>query len=222
MARARTTASEGAAAPAEDAGGGSSGRWRQLPAWLRHPVVRGGAVAVIALVVGIVIAPGGPGGLVLRSYNDGNLWALAPAGWKKEALVTPYGSALASFVDEGKAADSETVRASDPAGPSPRARAVARAHQLGHVAYLLDTVAFGGGRLAWLLQYMLGGSYSAIVEFNACTPAIAMTVTLTASSESALARELDELPEGAEPVCDGPAFSALDRADLAIPLHLPS
>ena len=78
------------------------------------------------------------------------------------------------------------------------------------------------GRVVWLLQYSLGGTYTAVFEFDACTPAIAVTVTLDAPSSKALLSEENSLPEGAEPVCDGPAFTSPDRADLAIPLHFPS
>jgi hypothetical protein len=92
----------------------------------------------------------------------------------------------------------------------------------GYAQSYLGQVTFAGGRRVWLLQYSLGGTYTAVFEFNACTPAIAVTVTLDATSASKLGDEENALPEGAEPVCNGAAFTSPDRADLAIPLHLPS
>jgi len=191
---------------------------------------RGAAVAILAVIVafvlGFLIAPRGHGGLVVQNDRDQNLWALVPTGWKDEGLVAPYGTALARWFALTDPRASETVLATRPSHAAPRLRASARVAQLRPVRGYLQTyfgpVAFAGGRVVWLLQYSLGGTYSAVFEFDACTPAIAVTVTLDAPSSGALLSEENSLPEGAEPVCDGPAFTSPDRADLAIPLHFPS
>lgn len=181
-------------------------------------------MVVIAFIVGVLVAPGGAGGLA--TYRDGNLVALAPAGWKDESLVAPYGTALDGWVDGSNPKDSETVQGTLPARLSPQARAGARAgalrHLKGYAQSYLGPLALPGGRQVWELQYALGGTDTAVFEFDACSPAIAMTVTLDASSPGRLKTEDDALPEGAEPVCDGPAFTSPDRADLALPLSLPS
>jgi hypothetical protein len=185
------------------------------------------AAIVVAFVVGFLVAPRGPGGMPLATYHDQDLWALVPAGWKDEGLVAPYGTAKAGWFDLSNPQDSETVQATLPAGPTPQARASARAAQLrglkGYAqSYLGPLSHLPGGRTAWLLQYELSGTYTAVFEFDACTPAIAMTVTVDSSSHTTLYKLDDDLAEGAEPVCDGPAFSATDRADIALPLTLPS
>ncbi|HEX2704005.1 MAG TPA: hypothetical protein VHM72_11325, partial [Solirubrobacteraceae bacterium] len=190
---------------------------------------RGTAIAIlavfIAFVIGFLIAPRGHGGLVIANDRDQNLWALVPTGWKDQGLVAPYGSGLARWAAVTDARASETVLAMRPSRATPQLRASRRAGQLrplrGYSQTYLGPVEFAGGRIVWLLQYSLGGTYTAVFEFDACTPAIAMTVTLDAPSAGSLRSEEDSLPEGAEPVCDGPAFTSPDRGDLAIPLHLP-
>lgn len=180
----------------------------------------------VAFIVGFIVAPGGPGGLALTSYHDQNLWALVPVGWKNEGLVAPFGTAKAGWVDTADPQDSETIQATLPAARAPQARASARADALrsvrGYEQGYLGQLTLAGGRQVWLLQYSLSGTDTAVFEFDACAPAIAMTVTVDASSAAALSREDDALAEGAEPVCDGPDFSDRDRADLALPLTLPS
>ena len=83
-------------------------------------------------------------------------------------------------------------------------------------------VSWPGGRSAWEVLYTDRDVHTALFEFDACSPAIAMTVTLNASSSSRLFDMEHTLPQGAEPVCDGTAFTSPDRADVAIPLHLPA
>lgn len=185
---------------------------------------RGVALVVIAFIVGVLVAPGGASGLA--TYRDENLVALAPGGWKDEVTVAPYGTALAGWLDVSNPKDSETVQATLPARLSAQARAAARARALsrlkGYRQSYLGPLSLPGGRQVWELQYALAGTDTAVFEFNACSPAIAMTVTLDASSPGRLKTEDDSLPQGAEPVCDGPAFTSPDRADLALPLSLPS
>ncbi|MGA2471409.1 MAG: hypothetical protein ABSG64_12050 [Solirubrobacteraceae bacterium] len=192
-------------------------RSRQVPAI-------SAALVVLALILGIIVAPGGPGGLVLQSFNNGNLALLVPAGWKNEGLVAPHGTSVSGWFNLANPADSETVQASEPAGgtPAERGRALARRLPQDASAVQSYTVTFPGGRPAWLLLYKLQGAPYAVFEFDVCTPAIAMTVTLSASSPGRLKTYEDGLPAGAAAICKGAAFSSPDRADLAIPLALPS
>jgi hypothetical protein len=195
---------------------------------LRSP--RGLALTVglvlVALIVGLIIAPGGPSGLLVSQYADANIAALVPVGWQNEHLAGPFGTALDEWVDPGNSSKYEIVQASRPANGSPQARARALAgrlrHRDGYVQSYLGTVSFAGGRPAWELEYSLDGHNYAVFEFDACPVATAVTVTLRASSSGVPDNEQLTLPEGAEPVCDGPAFTSPDRADLAIPLRLPS
>ncbi len=179
-----------------------------------------------ALVIGLVVAPGGAGGLALRSDSSSNLSLLVPVGWRSEDLVAPYGTALSGWFDTSDTHASETVRATLPAALTPRQRAqdlAARLH--GRSAYVesyLGSVTLAGGRPAYVLEYTLDGYPMAVFEFDACHPAIAVTVTLSASSPGKLSAEQLALAQGAEPICDGPAFTSPDRADLAVPLTLPS
>ncbi|HUB76655.1 MAG TPA: hypothetical protein VL977_06345 [Solirubrobacteraceae bacterium] len=183
-------------------------------------------LVALGFLVGFLVAPRGPGGTPLATYHDDDLWALVPAGWEDEGLVAPYGTARVGWVDGSDPHESETVQATLPASASPQARASARAAQLhglsGYAQAYLGPLNLPGGRATWLLQYSLSGTYTAVFEFDACTPAIAMTITVDAPTPTLLSRLDDDLAEGAEPVCDGPAFSAGDGADVALPLTLPS
>ncbi|MGD0198558.1 MAG: hypothetical protein ABSC56_11730 [Solirubrobacteraceae bacterium] len=176
---------------------------------------------LIGLVVGFLLAPSHRGGD--DTYRGQDLWALVPSGWKQEPLLAPYGTALDGWFDLNNPADSLAVRATAPAGAAPQARAFARAHGLGKATRSwVYHVQWPGGRSAWEVLYKEASVFTALFEFDACSPAIAMTVTIDASSQSSLANEEDTLPQGAEPVCDGAAFSSPDRADVAVPLTLPS
>jgi hypothetical protein len=177
--------------------------------------------AVAGLALGVVIAPGGGGGLA--AYRSQNLWALVPSGWKDEDLVSQFGTARAGWFDISNPLDSLTVRGTAPAGAAPQARAVARARELGKSASgYVYRISWPGGRSAWEVLYTLHGVHTALFEFDGCSPRIAMTVTLNASSLSKLSDMEQALPQGAAPVCDGSAFSSPDRADVGVPLHPPS
>jgi hypothetical protein len=61
-----------------------------------------------------------------------------------------------------------------------------------------------------------------MVAFDGCGRSIALTVTISATTGAHLDQLLLALPQGANAICTGPAFSGRDRADVAIPLALPS
>jgi hypothetical protein len=228
MARAATREPAGAGSGAEEpARAADRPAPRRRRALIAARVLGGVVVLGGVFALGLLLAPSGRSGLILATDREANLWALIPSGWEDEDLVAPYGSELARWVDPNDTNESETVLARAPAGGAPRARAHARAARLrsrsGYAQSYLGPLTFAGGRVVWLLQYELAGEYTARFEFDACArPKLAVTVTLDAPSQSALLSEENSLPEGAEPVCDGPAFTSPDRADLAIPLHLPS
>jgi hypothetical protein len=182
-------------------------------------------LVAVAFVLGIVVAPGGPGGLPLSAYRDANVVTLVPDGWKDLNLVGAYGTSLVGWVDPGDATATETVQADRHAAASPQARIASLAATLhrrsGYSQAYLGTVALAGGRSLWSLWYRQNQISYAVFAFDACTPTIAMTVTLSAADSSGLDNEALAIPQGAEPVCDGAAFSKVDRADPAIPLHLP-
>jgi len=194
-------------------------------------LARTGAAVLFAVAAaffaGYLVAPRGHGGLVLETDRGGNLWALVPTGWMDANRVAPYGTELDSWFDPGDPVSSETVLARRPATATPAQRATTRAGELhaldGYVQSYLGPVTFPGGRRVYLLQYALGGVYTGVFEFDACTaPAVAVTVTIDAATQGKLSSEENSLPEGAEPVCDGSAFTSPDRAHLAIPLHFPA
>ena len=116
------------------------------------------------------------------------------------------------------------MQAVAPARASAASRAAARYAQLRGLAGFVGNapvgVSFPGGRAAVLLEYSLAGEAHALFEFSACTPSIAMSVSLTASSFRTLDQLAVVLPQNAEPICDGPSFTGRDRADPAIPLRI--
>jgi hypothetical protein len=178
---------------------------------------------VLALLVGVIIAPGGPSGFIVNHFTDDNLSLLVPVGWTDENLAAPFGTAVSGWRDPGGSHSSEVVQAQRPAGLAPQARAglLVRQLHLAPKAYFLGTVAFPGRGPVWALEYSRLGRAYAIFEFNACPTATAVTVTLAVSGSSVPADFQQTLAPAAEPICDGPAFTSPDRADLAIPLRLP-
>jgi hypothetical protein len=182
-------------------------------------------LVVAALALGIIVAPGGPDGLALAPYSSSDIVALVPVGWQSEPLVAPYGTTELGWIDPGNSLASELIAATRAASPSPIARARKLAARLrrrpGYTQSYLGVVHLAGDRSLWSLWYAAGGVRYAIFEFDACAPTIAMTVTLTASSQPALNAEAVAIPQGVEPVCDGTDFSTVDRADPSIPLRLP-
>ena len=183
-----------------------------------------GLAVVLALVIGVIVAPGGPGGFTLKHFTDSNLSLLVPVGWQDENLAAPFGTAVSGWSDPGGSHSSEIVQAQRPAGLAPQARAqlLVRHLHLAPKSYFLGTVAFPGRGPVWALEYSRLGHGYAIFEFNACPTLTAVTVTLTVSGSSVPADYQQTLAPAAEPICDGPAFTSPDRADLAIPLRPPS
>jgi hypothetical protein len=180
-------------------------------------------LVVLALVLGLLLAPGGPGGFALVHYTDSDLSLLVPSGWQDEDLTSPFGTAISGWSDAGSH-ESEVVTATRPAGLSPQARVqqIERRLALPAKSFYLGTVAFPGRAPVWALLYAQLGHAYAIFAFDACPVATAVTVTLTVSGSSVPADLQQSLAPAAEPICDGPAFTSPDRADLAIPLALPS
>ena len=119
----------------------------------------------------------------------------------------------------------ETVRATRPPSASPHVRLLALNAKLrnapGVARGYFGTVIFPGGQQAWELEYTATQGAYAVFAFDACNQTIAMTVTISSTSERRLGDLSLVLPEGAKPICDGPAFSNRDRADPAVPLALP-
>lgn len=200
-------------------------------AQLRRRLTRRTATALLVVIgaffLGLLVAPGGRGGLVLETDRGENLWAIVPTGWKDAGIVAAYGTVLDTWSDPADPRSSETILAKAPSSVTPQARASLRASQLrpirGYVQGYLGPVTFAGGRVVSVLQYELSGTYTAVFEFDACSsPTVAVTVTVDAPSAGKLSSEVNALPEGAEPVCNGQAFTSPDRGDLAIPLHLPA
>jgi hypothetical protein len=181
-------------------------------------------LVVLALILGLLLAPGGPGGFAVTHYTDADLSLLVPAGWKDENLASPFGTAVSGWSAASGTHESEVVQATRPAGLSPQARVqqLERRLRLPAKSFYLGTVAFPGRGPVWALEYPLLGHAYAVFEFDACPIATAVTVTLRVSGNSVPADLQQTLAPGAEPICDGPAFTSPDRADLAIPLRLPS
>ena len=139
-----------------------------------------GLGAAVGVAVALTIASGSGGLAVYHGQDLGH--SSRPAG-RTRALSAPYGTAAAGWVDLGDVANSITVRANKPAGRPPEARAFARARALGSAtkAYVYE-ISWPGGRSAWEVLYTDHDVHTALFEFNACTPAVAVTVTLDASS----------------------------------------
>ncbi len=160
-------------------------------------------------------------------FRGSNLAALVPAGFQDLNLSAPHGTALVGWADPAEPQDAETVQATLPAGASPHARMLALAAKLRNspgvaVGYRgpVDIV-FPGGLVVPELEYTTHLGPTAVFSFDACAHTIAVTVTISSTSRRTLDLLSGVLPQAANALCHGPAFSNQDRADAAIPLTLP-
>jgi RNA polymerase subunit RPABC4/transcription elongation factor Spt4 len=181
------------------------------------------AVALAVLVTRAVVSASTS--VSFASYRSDDLVLLIPSGYTDQLLSSPHGSAIAGFVNPSQADDSETLKATAPAGGTPRSRAFALAGKLRttpgvELAPVVEVALPGGGRgSAWELLYMLDGADYAVFEYDACDHAVGVTLTLSASKQSLLDELELAVPQSAQPICDGPDFSAIDRADTSVPLR---
>jgi hypothetical protein len=161
-------------------------------------------------------------------FRGSNLVALVPAGYKDLDLAAPHGTALAGWADPNQAQDTETVQATIPASASPQARLLALAAKLRNTPGVAVSargpidVIFPGGLVVPELEYTTHLGPTAVFAFDACSRTIAITVTISNTSRDRLDSQSGVLPQAANALCHGPAFSNQDRADVAIPLTLPS
>jgi len=155
-------------------------------------------------------------------YDGDNIGALLPTGWQNQLPSAQHGTAIVGYAKAGDPADSVQIQAVLDAGGTPHTRLLALHARLGTQPGVargyLGLVHFPGGVADWSLDYTLDRVDYAVFMFDACSGAIGVTVTLSASSEGELGTLSTALPENAEPVCDGPAFSDRDRADPSLPL----
>jgi hypothetical protein len=197
----------------------------------RQPIIgaRGLLVCLVAVAAAVLVTrtlvDAANAGLRYVPYRSADLAALVPSGYHDLLLTGPHGTAITGWGDPASAANGETIRATRPAVGTPHARILRLAATLGNKPGVargyLGTVTFPGGQLAWELEYTFDHGTYAVFAFDACSQTIAMTVTISSSSERRLGDLSLVLPESAAPICDGPAFSNRDRADPAVPLSLP-
>jgi RNA polymerase subunit RPABC4/transcription elongation factor Spt4 len=190
---------------------------------------RGLLVCLIAVAIAVfvtrAVVNAENSGLRYVPYRSADLTALVPSGYQDLLLAGPHGTAIAGFANPTDTAEMESVKARLHASGSPQSRMVALAAALrntvGVARGYLGPVTFPGGQIAWALDYTLDHTAWAVFTFDACNRSIAVTITLSSGSERRLGALSLVLPEGAKPICDGPAFSNRDRADPAVPLSLP-
>lgn len=161
-------------------------------------------------------------------FRGSNLAALVPTGYQDLNLTAPHGTALVGWGNADEPQDSETVQATLPAGASPQARLLAMAAKLRTTPGVAVSdrgpvdILFPGGLVVPELEYTTHLGPTAVFAFDACTHTIAVTVTISNTSRTTLDILSGVLPQSANALCHGPAFSNQDRADAAIPLTLPS
>jgi RNA polymerase subunit RPABC4/transcription elongation factor Spt4 len=182
------------------------------------------AVAIAVLVTRAVVNAANDQ-LRYVPYRSSDLAALVPVGYSDLLASGPHGTAVASFQSSSDSVDTETVRATMPAVGTPHSRTVALStklsHEVGVAQGYLGPVVFPGGQTAYALEYTFDNGSYAVFAFDACNHKIAVTLTLANSRESVLGDLSKVVPQSANPICDGPAFSNRSRADTAIPLSLP-
>jgi hypothetical protein len=195
----------------------------------RAPVQAAALVCLIAVAIAVfatrAIVDAANDGQRYVYYRSSELVALVPAGYHNLLLSAPHGTAIAGWADPAHPVDAETVQATLPAARTPHERALALSatlrNEVGVARGYLGTVVFPGGLTAWELEYTLLKNVYAVFDFNACHNTIAVTVSLSSTSETTLDALSLVLPQSARPICEGSDFSNVDRADPAVPLSLP-
>jgi RNA polymerase subunit RPABC4/transcription elongation factor Spt4 len=194
----------------------------------KHQPILGwrGAIVCLVLVAAAVfvtrLVVEGNGRTTYAPFLGANLALLLPPGYQTLNATAQHGTAAASFVNPGNAADTEQVVATLHASGTPHSRMLALEQRLGRtpgvVRGSLFRVVFPGGMVAYEVPYTQDRVPYAQFDFDACDGAIGVRVTLSASKESTLNELSLVLPQNAQPRCDGPAFSNVDRADTSVPL----
>ena len=178
------------------------------------------AVAAAVFITRTIIEGGGP--TTFEPYLSSNRAALLPPGFTNLDGTAQHGTATAQFANQGNAADTERIVAALGASGTPHSRMAALETTLsrtpGVVRGALFRVVFPGGLVAYEVPYADDHIAYAAFAFDACGGKIGVTVTLSASRESTLNALSLVLPQNAQPRCDGPAFSNVDRADTSVPL----
>ena len=155
-------------------------------------------------------------------YLSSNLAALVPSTYENLVLTAQHGTATAGFADPGNAANSERIVATLSARGTPHARMVALERTLrteaGVVRGPLYRVTFPGGLVAYEVGHTKDRVDYATFAFDSCGGAVHVMVTISASRQSTLDALSLVLPQNAQPRCDGPAFSNINRADTSVPL----
>jgi len=180
-------------------------------------------VAAAAVLVTRAVVESSNPDVQFQFYRSPDLSLLVPASYQDEFLTAPHDTAIAGFSDPAHPADTEVVQATTPDRGTPRSRILALnatlRNEVGVARGYIGPVVFPGGQGAWEILYTLDRVAYAVFSFDSCGGAIAVTVTLSNSSERTLASQQQALPQAAGPICNGPAFSRRDRADAAVPLR---
>jgi RNA polymerase subunit RPABC4/transcription elongation factor Spt4 len=187
---------------------------------------RGLLVLVVAVAAAVLITraiiDAENGKLRYDSYNSVNLAGFVPSGWQNLLLSGPHGTAMAGYVNPAQSTETETITATLGAPGSPHSRMLALYRKLatepGVARGYHGSVTFVGDDIQWSAYYAFEGAYYGVFFSDACRGAVAMTVKLSSSSPTRLQQLALALPWSAAPHCDGPAFSARDRADSSVPL----
>jgi RNA polymerase subunit RPABC4/transcription elongation factor Spt4 len=186
---------------------------------------RGALVCLIVAAAAVLVTRaivGAGGRTTLEPYLSSNLAALLPPGYANLDRTAQHGTATAEFAPPGNPADSERIVAALGMSGTPRSRMQALETRLsrtpGVVRGALFRVVFPGGLVAYEVPYTQNHVAYASFAFDACGGTIGVTVTISASRESTLNALSLVLPQNAQPRCDGPAFSNVDRADVSVPL----
>jgi hypothetical protein len=200
----------------------------------RAPILgwRGALVCLVAVAAAVIVTR-----QVVEShdspasydyYRSSNIAVLVPQGYRDLFLAAPHGTAIAGFASSAHTRDTETVKAALPARGTPASRLAALARRLRDtpgvaLSFLgVTSVVFPGGLRVPSLYFTYNGAANAVFTFDACRHTIAVTISLTAAKRRLLSDLSAVVPQSANAICDGPDFSAQDRADTAIPLALPS
>lgn len=185
---------------------------------------RGVLICLIVAAAAVLVTRGVEGSrrTTFAPYLGANLALLLPPGYQTLNATSQHGTAAASFADAGNASNSELVVAAVGESGTPRSRMEVLertlAHTPGVVRGSLFRVVFPGGMVAYEVPYTENHVAFAVFAFNACSGAIGVRVTLSASRTSTLDAMSLVLPQNAQPRCDGPAFSNRDRGDTSVPL----
>ncbi len=203
-------------------------RRRALATLVRYLPALLGVLLAAGLVTFAVVMSGSPAAdpshRLFAVRRDAMLVTLVPQNWQGGRVPSAPHVTRETFVDPDRTRYAMTIEMRRHAARSALNRARLTFARLGKhptfVARAFLRVIFPGGRGAWLIEYEAAGLPHALYLFSACSPALSISVDVSAPTRAELSGPLSELPAATGPRC-GSAVQPRSSAPATFPSRQP-